>query len=90
MNFEQLIELLKFICKNNGWGTDSFYPNACERHRECFKYVDFTIDTRDEKIFWIVFRDGSGPTHEKKFRVESEEELKKLYEFLDKSTKKEK
>ncbi len=83
MTPDKLIELLNYIMQNNSW--QNLYVNACEKHRPCFKYIDFSFDTRDGHIWQITFREnGAFNFKEKKtFRIENENDLKEVYKFLD-------
>lgn len=85
MSPEEYVQLLNYISENNGWG-NNMYETCCERRRHAIKYVDAVFDTRDSKVWHIVFRglvDGS----RKEFRVETAEDLKKVYEYLDEEVK---
>lgn len=85
MTIKQYAELLEYIFKNNGWNVESFYENSAERHRRCFKYVDTTFDSRDGKIFKITFRNGT--TEGKTFRIETEDDIKAVYDWLNTTRK---
>ena len=87
MNIEKLFELLRYIMKFNSWY--NLYPNL-KNGRRCHKYIDFSFDTRDGTIWQITFREDGGFTlkESKTFRLENEEDLKKVYEFLDTTYKK--
>ena len=81
----KILELLDYIAKNNGWKNhidrmcDSTRDKTKEfRHELLFKYVDITFDTRDNQIFVINFRESK-----KKFFINNEEDLQKVYEWLD-------
>lgn len=83
MNPKQLYNLLEYIMQNNSW--QNLYENACEKKRKCFKYLDLSFDTRDGHIWQIRFReDGAfNLAAEKTFKIESEDDVKAIYEFLD-------
>jgi len=81
MNYEQLIELLKHIMENNSW--QNLYENGCEKKHKCPKYVDFCLDTRFGDIWQITFRDCPGFSEGKTFRVETEDEIKAVYDWLN-------
>ena len=88
MTLEKLIELLNYIMENNSW--KDLYNNACEKCRPCPKYVDFSLDTRDGQIWKITFIENGGKEttgfslkQNKTFRIETDEDIKKIYEFLD-------
>lgn len=81
MNIEALSKLLNYINDNNGWG-DKIYENRHVKHRHCFKYVDVSFDTRDGCVWKITLRNGTD-VEKKTFRVESEEDLNKVYAYLD-------
>ena len=83
MTPKQLYELLEYIMENNSW--QDLYTNACEKERKCFKYLDMSFDTRDGHIWQIRFReDGAfNLSTEKVFKIESEEDIKAIYAYLD-------
>ena len=87
MTPEKLLELLKYIMENNGW--QNLYENSFDKRRACFKYVDCSLDTRDGKVWKLMLREGVGVGVNMKeaidFRIENDEDLKKVYEFLDKT-----
>lgn len=85
MTPEQFAELVEYFRKNNSWSDDGFYMNTCERHRPCFKYIEARYDSRDNK-FWNIEFYGSAINYEaesKGFRVENEDDIRKIYKFLD-------
>ena len=77
----QLAELLDYVKNNNCWGS-GMYEVTQKKKRKAIKYVDIVFDSRDGKIFSLKFR---SPTHGKDttFRIESEEDIKKCYKYLD-------
>lgn len=81
MTPKQFSELLEYIKKNNSWG-EKMYEINIERKRRAIKYVDAIFDSRDGTIWSIKFR---SQTHgkDKTFRIENENDIKKLYEYLD-------
>lgn len=87
MTPEQFCELLNYIKKNNCWG-DGMYEVCVERHRIAVKYVRACFDSRDGKVWSVELDSGGGA--KKSFRVESETDLKKVYEFLDMDTRRSK
>lgn len=80
MTPEEYLELLNYIIENNSWG-DKMYDTICIRHRVAVKYVRSCLDTRDGKV-WSIELDCGGGT-KKIFRVESSEDLKAVYAWLD-------
>lgn len=78
MTIKQYSELLEHIFKNNGWNIDAI-PDILESRKPIIKYVDSCFDTRDGHIWSIKLR---GMLEEKSFRVETDEELAKVYEWL--------
>ena len=81
MTIKEYSELLEYIAKNNCWGIDMANV-VCERHRKAVKYVEATFDTRDSSIFSVKFR-CSGGLEGISFRVDTENDLKRVYEWLD-------
>ena len=81
MTPQQFAELLEYIKDNNSWGKNMYEINI-ERKRRAIKYVDAIFDSRDGTIWSVTFR---SQTHgkDKTFRVENENDIKKLYEYLD-------
>ena len=76
----QYVELLEFIANNNCWGIKMY--DCAMRHRRCFKYVNACFDTRDGHIWRIELR-VSGADKGKIFRIESDEDIEKIYAFLN-------
>ena len=81
MTPKQFSELLEYIKENNSWG-EKMYEVCCERNRRAIKYVDAVFDSRDGTVWHLKFR---SPTHGKDrgFRIENENDIKKVYEYLD-------
>lgn len=81
MTPKQSAELLDYIKENNSWG-DKMYEVCCVRNRRAVKYVDAVFDSRDGTVWYLKFR---SPTHgkDKEFRIENENDIKKVYEYLD-------
>ena len=82
MTPKQYAELLEYIRANNGWG-DNMYENQIVRRRRCFKYVNAGFDTRDGHIWWIEFQEHGGNGNDVDFRIESESDIDKIYDFLN-------
>lgn len=72
--------LLQYIFQNNGWANAY---DIYERNRYAIKYVDACFDSRDGKVWLIKFRSIVGHNDEVSFRIESEEDIAKIYRFLD-------
>lgn len=81
MTPKQFAELLDYIKENNSWG-DKMYEVCCVRNRRSVKYVDAVFDSRDGTVWHITFR-SSTCGENKVFRVENENDIKKVYEYLD-------
>ena len=81
MTPKQFAELLDYIRENNSWG-DKMYEVCCVRNRRAVKYVDAIFDSRDGTVWHLKFR---SPTHgkDKEFRIKNENDIKKVYEYLD-------
>lgn len=80
MTLEEYIKLLQYIQKNNSW--NEMYEVIETRNRRAIKYVDASMDTRDGSIWRIEFRSIVG--HDDiSFRVDTPEDLKAIYRFLD-------
>ena len=80
MNSQDLKNLIDYVMKNNSWKECSFFYEG----RKQPKYLDFklwfTLDTRDGIIFYLKTRHSG---KEKSFRVENQNDLKKVYKWLD-------
>lgn len=81
MTPKQFAELLDYIKENNSWG-EKMYEINIERKRRAIKYVDAVFDSRDGTVWHLKFR---SPTHgkDRDFRIENENDIKKVYEYLD-------
>ncbi|MBQ9073286.1 MAG: hypothetical protein IJY30_02320 [Muribaculaceae bacterium] len=79
---KQFAEFLEYVKKNNSWGMN-MYEVCHVRKRVAYKYIDAVWDSRNNKVFAIKLRvdGGSGKT----FSVDTPEEIKALYDYLDKS-----
>ena len=77
----ELARLLEYVAKNNAWWDAQ---DTYERNRRAIKYTDASFDSRDKRVWHIKFRGivGGGEC-ERSFRVESEEDIAKIYQFLD-------
>lgn len=84
MTPEELCQLLSYVQENNSW--NKLYEVNVERNRKAIKYVDACFDSRDGKVWHINFRDVSSGTA-KEFRIENADDLKKVYEWLDRPLK---
>lgn len=80
MTIKQYAELLEYIFKNNGWNIDAIQDNL-DCGKPMIKYVDSSFDTRDGHIWSIKLR---GLLNDKSFRVETDEDLAKVYKWLNK------
>ena len=80
MTIKQYTELLEYIFKNNGWNIEAISDNL-DCRKPMIKYVDSSFDTRNGHIWSIKLR---GISEEKSFRVETDEQLAKVYEWLNK------
>lgn len=81
MTPKQFSELLEYITANNCWGMNMYEINHY-RNRKAVKYVDATYDSRDGLVWNLTFRSVTGEEN-KSFRVENENDLKKVYKWLD-------
>ena len=77
MSPEQLAELLNYVYKNNQFGNIDMF----ERNRRSLKYTDICFDSRDGKAWRLDFRGGE--EQEKIFRVENEDDISLIYQWLD-------
>lgn len=77
MTPKQYCQLLDYIMKNNSWAN---MMDVYDRGRAAYKYITSSFDTRDGTIWRVAFSEGKG---EKAFRVETPEEIKAVYDFLD-------
>lgn len=77
MTPKQLFELLNYIMENNSWNK---FGEVVRRNRNAIKYTDFTLDSRDGKIFSVRFRQGGC---DKRFTINCESDIDKIYKWLD-------
>lgn len=80
MIIKQYADLLEYIFKNNGWNINAIQDNL-DCGKPMIKYVDSSFDTRDGHIWSIKLR---GLLNDKSFRVETDKEVAKVYEWLNK------
>lgn len=77
----ELARLLEYITKNNSWLNAQ--DVAC-RNRKAIKYTDASFDSRDNTVWHIKFRGVvGGGANEVSFRIESKEDIDKIYTYLD-------
>ena len=79
MKIEEYIKLLHYIENNNGWG--KMY-DCIKRGRKCVKYAHASFDTRTSDIYSVRL-DLGWPGKSTDFRVENEEDLQAIYDWLD-------
>ena len=85
MNSQQVKEFLDYLQKNNSWEA-MIQGQLTEIKRRVVKYVRMNIDTRDGIMFsiTITFDNIMGNKgKEESFRIENEEDLKGLYNWLE-------
>ncbi len=80
-------QLLKIVSESHGW--KHYYKNIMSSDYavgkvKLFKYIDFTLDTRDMEIWSITFRGGG---KDKTFYIESKEELDGVIKWLNNKKK---
>lgn len=80
MTIKQYTELLEYVFKNNGWNTDAISDNL-DCGKPMVKYVESSFDTRDGHIQAIKLR---CLLNDMSFRVETDEDLARVYEWLNK------
>lgn len=81
MNSQDLKNLIDYIMENNSQKEASYIT----RGRKQFKYVGFTLDTRDGSIYSVIFKNGRDDI--KSFDIGSEDDLQKIYDWLDEEEK---
>lgn len=81
MNSEDLKNLIDYIMENNSQKEASYVLRGRKQH----KYVEFSLDTRNGAIFAVKFIAPRGDT--KSFYCETEEDLQKIYDWLDEEVK---
>ena len=88
MTPEEFKSLLEYISQNNSWG-EKMYEIIHERNRKAIKYVDCSFDSRDGAVWSVTSRYVTSLTgeHDKSFRVETAEDIKRLYRWLDEPLK---
>lgn len=79
MTIVEYAKLLEYIQQNNYWGINMY--KCISRQRKCVKYVGSTFDSRDGKVCSVRFNLGFGDWTD--FRVESDENLQKVYAWLN-------
>lgn len=79
MTIMEYSQLLKYIKENNCWGAGM--DKCIKRKRKCIKYVSSMFDSRDGKVYMVRFNLGFKEWID--FRIESSEDLKKIYDWLD-------
>lgn len=77
MTPEQLLRLLNYIMENNSWNK---LGEVLGNNRNAIKYTDFTLDSRDGRIFSVRFRQGG---RDKQFTINCESDIEHIYEWLD-------
>lgn len=81
MTPQEFAALLDYIRENNSWGV-KMYELSVERNRRVVKYVDASFDSRDGRVWQITFR-SCIPGGARDFRIESSEDVAKVYAWLD-------
>ena len=81
MTPQEFAALLDYIRENNSWGV-KMYELSVERNRRVVKYVDASFDSRDGRVWQITFR-SCIPGGTMDFRIESSEDVSKVYAWLD-------
>lgn len=85
MNSQQVKEFLDYLQKNNSWEA-MIQGQLTEIKRRVVKYVRMNIDTRDGIMFSITITFDNiigNKGNEESFRIENEEDLKRLYSWLE-------
>lgn len=85
MNSQQVKEFLDYLQKNNSWEA-MIHGQLTEIKRRVVKYVRMNIDTRDGIMFSITITFDNiigNKGREESFRIENEEDLKRLYSWLE-------
>ena len=77
MTPEQLLNLLNYIMENNSWNK---LGEVVLRNRNAIKYIDFTLDSRDGRVFSVRFRQGGC---DKQFTINCKSDIEHIYEWLD-------
>lgn len=89
MNSQQVKEFLDYIQANNSWEC-MIKGQLCGVKKRIIKYIRMNIDTRDGIMFSITITFDNiinNKGKEESFRIENEEDLKKLYEWLEEEVK---
>ena len=79
MTISEYKSLLEYVKQNNSWGINMY--KCIQRKRKCVKYVGSTFDSRDASVYAVRFNLGFGEWTD--FRVENDEDLQKVYAWLD-------
>lgn len=86
MTPEQFAQFLNYVEENNSWGKNM--GETLRRNRIPYKYIEATWDARDNTVFSIKLHSNGG-TNGVVFRVDSIDNIEKLYKYLDKPLKEE-
>lgn len=85
MTPQEYAKLLLYIYVNNSWGP-KMYELHHERHRRTIKYVTAVFDSRDGSVYSIKFSQmvpTYGRSSDISFRIETKEDIRKIYDFLN-------
>ena len=87
MNSQQVKEFLDYLQKNNSWEAMIHGQlTKAKVKKKIIKYVRMNIDTRDGIMFSITITFDNiigNKGKEESFRIENEEDLKGLYNWLE-------
>lgn len=81
MESKDLKNLIDYIMENNSSKEASYVL----RGRKQYKFIDFKLSTSDGKIYSVIFKNGKDDI--KNFDVNTEEDIQKIYDWLDKEKK---
>jgi len=79
MNISELIKFLRRVERKYGW-KNHMLNQIDENQPKLFKYVNFSLDTRDMTIWQITFLIGGESTS---FKVETKKDIMKIYKWLE-------
>lgn len=86
MTPKEFQQLLEFVKENNSWGVNMYVINH-EHNRKAVKYVDCCFDSRDGSIWSVSFRSVTDEK-DKSFRIESDKDIQKIYNWLNEPLRK--
>ena len=81
MPIEEFLKLYEYLMENHSW--KNMFEITCEQEKRVriFKYIRFSVDTRDGNVWCVTFSGGGDKGHT--FRLDVKEDVDAMYKFLD-------